>query len=111
MADKVELVFEFKSFFFWSNNSLEISSTISADPNDYLADICDVLNEALESKPNSESGISWHDEASRVERQLHRGNLLVPPTCDTRCAETNYLIEKRIPKGCSNVLCWLRGTR
>ena len=31
-------------------SSLEISSTISVDANDYLADICDILNEGLESK-------------------------------------------------------------
>ena len=37
-----------ESVFFFSG--LEISSTISVDPNDYLADICDILNEALESK-------------------------------------------------------------
>ena len=50
-------------WFFWSDNSTwEISSTVSVDTNDSLADISE-LNGERESETNSEGDGSWHDDS------------------------------------------------
>ena len=69
MADEMDLTIvdendfqKREKWFFWSHNSSwEISSTISVDTNDSLADIS-VLNGERESETNSEGDSSWHDD-------------------------------------------------
>ena len=59
-----------KMFFFWSDSSSwEISSTISVDMNDSLADISE-LNGECEPETNNEGDSSWHDHSDVSDQQL-----------------------------------------
>ena len=76
MADEADLTFvdenDFQKrgkWFFWSDNSSwEISSTISVDTNDSLADISE-LNGERELETNSEGDSSWHDDSDVSDQQ------------------------------------------
>ena len=76
MADEVDLTFvdenDFQKrgkWFFWSDNSSwEISSTISLQTNDSLADISE-LNGERESETNREGDSSWHDDSDVSDQQ------------------------------------------
>ena len=56
-------------FFFWSDSSSwKISSTISVDTNDSLADIGELSGEC-ESETNSKGDSSWYDESDVSDQQ------------------------------------------
>ena len=58
-----------REWFLWSDNSSwEISSIISVNTNDSLADIRE-LNGERKSETNSESDSSWHDDSDVSDQQ------------------------------------------